>query len=709
MALVEKSPDVNLSAPIDPAQIESLSELSDEAALQLVVQDLQRDEAWLEGKMWSLRWREADILYQPPLSVLCWEGTTVPRANVTRYTVATHLNSILPQLMSGLFYNDPPMLLRPREGTTEESVRGITALLSRQLDDIDFEPEVERGLFSQYLFGTGIWKRGWKTHPKKVKRYVRRSQPQTIDSSVPGAPPTLVHTAESDKFDVIETTVEVNQPTFEAKDIRFIFPDTSTRVGDIRCAGHVTEVTYKNFYQLMELKDETWEDTKGVTHKRYDLPSEDEIRSWFAPPVEPTPAPPAAEQANYAGPNVLQHAEPPNVNPSADPLSQPLEIAERWDCEKAITVVQRKRLIRKEAHGEGSHPYYSANMWDVPDSMWGMGLGRVIGQDQRVSQGMINALLDITSLVVNPTYLRNRGANVPSQQIRQRIGGEIAVDGDPRLAYAILPQPPFPAQVFAEIAQAEQRAEETSGANQQLTIGSLPAQGRSSLGRTATGAGGLMNANATRQEGPLGRFIRQVFRPFLYDLFEMDKEKLPLSDLRQVLRDELGPVYRLDEEDFLNSRIDFDVLAGAHMAAKRGMAQALPLFTQIFENPALMEQLAEIDQKYVDIGELLAMMLEASEWKNSRDIIKPMTPEMKQRMQQKANPAMQKAQVQSQLQAQGAQEKAALQDQKDTARLSSHLIEDSLDRATGEDLRQDFVRATQGESETGEPVGTFGE
>lgn len=708
MAQIEKSPDVNLSAPIDASEIESSSELSDGAALQLVVQDLQRDEAWIEGKMWSLRWREADILYQPPLTAIPWEGTNVPRANVTRYIVATHINSILPQLMGGLFYNDPPFLLRPREGTTENSVRGITALLSRQLDDIDFEPETERGLFSDYLFGTGIWKRGWKSCTKKVRRYVRRAQPQAIPSDVQGQPPTLVHTAESDKFDVIETEVQVNQPTFESKDIRFIFPDTTTRVGDIRAASHVTEVMYKNYYHLMELKDETWEDSKGRIHKRYDLPSEAEIRSWFETPKEETPAPPAAEQNNYAGPNVLQHAEAPNVNPSADPLSQPLEIAERWDAYKVITAINRRRLIRKEPNEWGKHPYYSCNMWDVPDSMWGLGLGRVLGQDQRVSQGMINALLDITSLIVNPTYLRSRGANVPSQQIRQRIGGEIAVDGDPRVAYSLLPQPILQPQVFAEIAQAEQRAEESSGASQQLTLGSMPAQGRSSLGRTATGAGGLMNANATRQEGPLGRFIRQVFRPFLYDLFEMDKERLPLSDLRQVLQEELGPAYRLDEEDFLNSRIDFDVLAGAHMAAKRGMAQVLPLFTQIFENPQLMAQLAEIDQKYVDVGELLAMMLEASEWKNSRDIIKPMTPEMKQRQAQQMNPVLQKAKVQSQLQAQGAQEKASLQDQKDTARLSSHLIEDSLDRATGEDLRQDFVRATEGESETGEPVGTFG-
>jgi hypothetical protein len=38
-----------------------------------------------------------------------------------------------------------------------------------------------------------------------------------------------------------------------------------------------------------------------------------------------------------------------------------------------------------------------------------MGVGRLIGTEQRVEQGVTNAALDILSYAVNPQYARSRG------------------------------------------------------------------------------------------------------------------------------------------------------------------------------------------------------------------------------------------------------------------------------------------------------------
>src|SRR5277367_2131086 len=110
---------------------------TDDAALKLVNTDSMIAEQFISDKQWALNWREADILYQSPRSTATFEGTTVTRANVTRFTVATHVNSIVPELMNGLFYEDKPFVLLPKPGTTQQTVREKTAVLEWAFEQAD--------------------------------------------------------------------------------------------------------------------------------------------------------------------------------------------------------------------------------------------------------------------------------------------------------------------------------------------------------------------------------------------------------------------------------------------------------------------------------------------------------------------------------------------------------------------------------------------
>jgi hypothetical protein len=705
MALIEKHPDVNTHEKIDAAKIHSPYEIDNEAALQLVVQDTEKTDAWIDAKRWTLRWREADTLYQPPIGVQVWEGTSVPRANVMRFTVATHVNSILPKLMAGLFYEDPPFLLRPRPGTTENTTRAVSAVEATQLDEMDFQEECRRAFFSALVFGTLIVKWGWHSETIKERVYVRKEQPAKIQAL---GKTTSLPTKASDEFEVKEIEKTIERPCFENKDIRFMLVDPALRVSDIRQAGFVIERMYLNYYDLEKLADETYFDAEGKEHKRYDLPSRDEVREWFEPPVQTPVMPNTAEQANQ-NTTLVHHAGPRFERTCADPFCEPLEVLERWDKGKVLTVLQRVRLIRNEANPCGGEiPYYSCNWWDVPDAFWGMGLGRVLGQDQRVQQGLINALLDITSLVVNPTYVRSAGANVPTQQIRQRIGGIIDVQGEPDKAFKLLEQPRIPPEIFAEIQQSEARAESTSGANELLTQGSMPSQGRTSMGRTATGAGAMSQAIDNRLGGFVETFIRNVYEPWLYQIHELNCERLPLSTLREILKGEAPSEFDLSvfkEEDYLNARFRFDVLAGAHMSAKQQMAQSMTLMIQIFENPPLMEQLALAGKK-INIEELFHMIHDLSGYKNYYDIIQPLTPEDKQRQQQQ-NPGMQKAQAADQASDKKFKQQQALVDQKNEAGMARDIVkahtETNLDRGTNEIERQAVEKAGTGPAVAGTP------
>jgi hypothetical protein len=316
-------------------------------------------------------------------------------------------------------------------------------------------------------------------------------------------------------------------------------------------------------------------------------------------------------------------------------------------------------------------------------------VGRLAGSDQRIEKGLTDAVLDLLSFAINQMYLRDRGANAPTQQIRQRLGGIIDVDVAPgksvRDVFGIIELPKVPPEAFTVLQAATQTAESTTGADQAFTQGSLPGRG-SSAARTATGAGGIMAANANKIQGPVGHFVNGILLPTI-DLLEFYvKSRLSPDRIREILGRELGDAFELDANNFYQSEDRFECLAGAHLAAKKAMAQALPLLVQIFENAPLIQQLNALGWM-VDAKVLVDMFMEVSEWKDSRELVRRMTPQ-EQQMHQQQNPGMQK--VQGQVAAIGArhQAKTAEIDQQKEADLAKQMIGQASEEAALWDERR---------------------
>jgi hypothetical protein len=308
-----------------------------------------------------------------------------------------------------------------------------------------------------------------------------------------------------------------------------------------------------------------------------------------------------------------------------------------------------------------------------------MGLGLIVGQNQRVDQGTINAILKILSFGVNPVYLRARDDNAPTQMIRSGIGKILTV-GDPAKSYALLDTPKVPPDVWSALKESEQATESSSGADQQLVQGSS-AGPRSSMGRTAGGANILAGASATRLDGPLDNFIEQVFKPFLTIVDRMIFNIMPDAAILAVLGKQKGEDYvkDLSMQEFHDAQISYEVLAGASLAAKRTMAQSMTMLTQIFQNPEIQNNLADINEEYIDYDAILRMWMEASEWKNSQDIIKPLTPAMKQKRAAQSKAALMQQQVQAKQQQsqQQFQQKQELEDQASDNRIKRDMVRES--------------------------------
>src|SRR5271157_5241729 len=105
--------------------------------LALVVQSAAQAKAYIANRQWSLLWRDADLLYQSPRPMTVYENTYVLEPNVQRFTVAKVVNAVVPQLYKGLFYDDPPMILRPRPGTHQGITDAKTALFSFLMDNCE--------------------------------------------------------------------------------------------------------------------------------------------------------------------------------------------------------------------------------------------------------------------------------------------------------------------------------------------------------------------------------------------------------------------------------------------------------------------------------------------------------------------------------------------------------------------------------------------
>jgi hypothetical protein len=696
MATAQLVSDGNWSGPVIMRDVQTSTDpaidpkYTDEAALSIVVQDYLRASAWLNDRRWPLNWSETDILYQSPRTLGVFEGSSVTRANVSRFTVAKQVNSLAPAISGAIFSDPTPFQVRPRPSVHADTARAWTELVAELLDQISFKQELSYGIQGMVNQGTVIFKIGWETETVVETHYKRKQAPPQVD--MPLGNKITVFTKESDEFEAVDVEVTHNRPIFEKCELGTVFIDpTWASPNQLWKANWIVHERYLNYDDLTKLRD----------NDDYDIPSDAVLRAMFRPDSpEQTESIEGTEEALAANTSV-HHAAYRDQDYSEDPLMKPMQVLEWWDKRQVRVVLQKKCVIRNGKHKLPEKPFLSANYWDIDNAGYGMGVGRIAGADQRVEQGMINALLDILAFAVQPEYAVARGANVPTQDQRRRLGGIRMVDGnDASKAIALVAQPQVPPDAWRAIQSVVASSESATGADQATVQGSIPGRG-SSITRSGTGAGMIGSASSTRLQSPVERVIDGVFLPFLTFLFQMVKERMPISEIRDVLAERTTDLV-VDFQDFMDAKVKFDTLAGTRLAAKNKMAQALPFLLEVFGNQALVQQLSETGWK-VNAMELINMVLEMSEWKNKRDLVIPMTDQEKQ-MMQSSNPAAVKAQADAAQLQQKHQNDMELEDKKISGRIATQavktthtpLVESPLERAAAFAERTADERSMQG-------------
>lgn len=646
-------------------------EFDDRAAVKLVLDDTSTADNFINLAQWAAGWTLADTIYQSPASTSAFDGGNVGQANVPKFIVSNHISSIVPKLMGGIFYEDPPFLLRPLPGTSQEIIRAKTALFSCQLGEMKFEEEAERALDQMALLGTCIMKWGYLEFKKKQKKYHRKSV-QIVETSPLDQKPTLIDTPDSD--DVVIEYVEklYSRPWIKYCDIRSVLVDPSTRVGDIRNAKWVVYRDYATYSDLDILR--------GV--EGYDIPEEYLLRDFMMHTGVTSGGDNIALTIPESMRGYLQHSVPRNQKTTADPMEQPMEILERWDRDRVIVVLSfngHNILIRNEVNPYGKIPFLSANWRNIPDAFYGQGLGLLIGSEQLVEQGVTNLALDLLAYGLQPTAVRKKGFNTLTQNTRWGQGKIIDVDEDVDKAFKFLQMPPVPGEAWTFIQQAQASAAATSGANEQVIQGAGSAGVKTTGMRSGTGAAAVVQANASRLDGPDGRFIRQIFIPWLYQMDELNNDLLPTSVLRQTLGDELGEAFKVDHIEYRNAKIEYEVLAGAHLGAKASMAQALPLIMQLLNNPTFVGNITDGGYMFDGVA-IFKAFVDAAGWKFSQDFLRKMTDEEKQKHDANSPAALQQQQIQAQQQTEQAkfEQDRKLEEQKQLGKATAEVTRQAI-------------------------------
>src|SRR5580704_5046553 len=600
MALIESS--ISFASEIKADQVPLPPQLPEnDTVKELVLKDLNRAEYYLLAKGMSVEWDADDRLYLFRVPQGFWEGSSVPRASLGVPLIYEHIESLMPQVMSALFADQPPFEIIARARTKQDVARAAKELINYQLDQMGFREELRKCIKELMVYGTCYMRLGWRRYKKPVRKRVRRGVPKV---AMVNNVPVKTYEKGDGKWMMKTEMVQVNEPFCESVHVRYIIPDPKLRCPDVRKSQFLIHREYMG----VEALERAFRTVPGNL-----LPDTETLKSYFDQPKE-SPERSLLEGRSTTSVmntgissldrNMEFNAMPRYQESTADLNKEQLEVIEYWNSTSHYVLLNRKLVIINEQNSFNEICYRSCCFTDVLDSFFGIGLARLLKGEQRLQQGVINGRLDDLSLRLSGSFIRVRGSNTPAQQLRLRPGG--IMDTDNADGIKMIEYPPALMDAFTEVEASDARAQRRSGANELITQGGQ--QGPSSITRTATGMNAL-SAGVGARLGYLIDFISDlIFVPTLEFIQECNSKWLDEETISSILTDELAHDYQGDMLDVVNAKIKFRMLASAKAKARQALAQNMMPMLQIFQQQAVQEamQLQGVTVDWLEIAQAIA-------------------------------------------------------------------------------------------------------
>lgn len=624
---VDRKDTDNQTEQPDPAEV---------AALKLVQQNIVIAEQYVGSKRIPADMDRIDNLYRAWVAPKNWPNTNQPRAHLGNPLVLESIENIISQVHMA-FWADPegPFLLEARGKTPQRAARAMGKVVKFALKASRAKEEFRKTLKSTLLYPQGVIRWGWQSYTHSKREWCRDAE---------------------GKLTKKEKYTDMVIPCAENVELRNFFVDPGLRNQDVRNAKWVIAQFFTDGYGLQDLKDDP---------RYFNIPDEDQLRVILADGKdEPTvDSGSGTKQQSFRE----YQAEKQDQVSSADPMQQPLEILEMVTCDQVICVLQRKIVIRLEENEFNEINYNSSAFIDVLGSWFGFGIGKLLEGDQKFTQGVLNAWIDGLSIALQPVWHRKKGVGAMSQNIAVSPGKVVNDDGD----LAQLPLEGKTQESLAAVDAAEARASRRIGAN---AGPEMPNQAM----RTAEGVNAFTSGVQTRLQYFIDIWADLVFIPVIEKYVELCKEHMDPEHLKMILGDTDEQEYEGDLLEVYNGTFNIDVLPATKLAAKRAMAQLLPMLLQLFQSEPVQNALAA-QKKKVDYVELVEQAMDLTGWP-SDDIIVDATDEDVARYVQ-TRPGVMAAQLQAKNQAQQQQNALEQIEAKGTTQAGVAVVKHVLDQS----------------------------
>lgn len=594
-------------APVDP--------WADPFALKVAKQDFEHA-ANYRARQHDWRWRNADEIYLAWVAQKHWDGTRIPRSSLGVYTALEQVESLLPRAIDSLFADSPAWFqVAAQPGTSADEARGVRDLLLQQMEENHIRETLRRVFKSSFVYGNGIAEVGWKFERRERIVFTQFLEP--VKRNLP--PP----------FNDVSITVDVKRIV---KDVRI--PEIINR-------PFVNYVSLKDFYIDPNCPSPLVQEARYAAKRS--LLTIDELELLRNEPGIKLPPPellaqmakqrPFAEgdRTKESSDLMRQGSWQASLDTSVDPSSKRVEVISYWTRDRLVWLLNREWVGLNIANPYGFIPFFNAFYVDVLDRFYALAVTDVIEGEQRMQQSVINARLDELALGLHPARIKRLGMSIPSSQLRRRPGQVIEAQ-NPREDIVTEQVQDITASAYLEVDASERRAQKVTGITDLTMTGAPSARGNPAL-RTATGVGVQAQASFSRVQYLVGTSEDNVIEPLLTAFHSLNVRFLPTDQIIEVLG-EGGKVVRVDPLRIKNASVKFSMRASSKMQARMSLLQSLPLIYQTFLNPAFMELLAKQQGKTVNVDELAKMLLDATGYRQYKDLFIPLSPEQQRALNQ---------------------------------------------------------------------------
>lgn len=611
-----------LKLSTDPAE-----KLSDSYALTQVLEDFHYYER--ERQSSERRWRLNDALYCAYVEPRFWPNTKLMRSSLGAGIVGEQVEAAYAMLCQSLFTQPEYFSVESDVGGDPRAARAQGAYMDYawnypQLTQMSAEVEYKNAAKDQLIYGVAVLK--------------------------------------------VEFNSSLKLPYLTRKDPRNIYLDPATPGPFIDRSRAIIERTF--------LTIEEFEKFRG--DKRMYVPSK-EILWTLAQGYNKTDGDRGKEYKEAL--HGINYSVGASDN-SPVPAQKRIEVLQYYTQNQIIWVIGRQLVMYKDTNIYGFLPYVLIPCYVYTGSPYSLSVADVQESNHRYLESLVNARLDQVTLNLFPPRAVPRGFMFTPQMQTWGPGSMYQME-EPEKFNAVNVQDTTK-DIFQEIGYIQNAADRRTGISSMLS--GMPSP--SNANRTASGVNSQLQGSAIRLYPIVDNFENYGIIPSVWKALKISSIHLSSMDtVPGVIRDERNP----EEAKFIqisaqafkeNTRVR--ARGASKMLSRDRLTQMYQFVAQNVMNGQVMGMLNQSGQT-VDFNELMQMLMDATGIPRRYGIIRPLTPEEKQFMQQQQQAAeqakqpgeMAKAQLEAQTRLQMGQMKAQGEQQKNEVALQIAQMKNS--------------------------------